>query len=400
VSDTVTSTGISARAREAARALATLDRDGKDAALAAVAAAIRSRGDELLAANRLDMAGAADERPAIRDRLALSDARVEALAAGVEDIAALPDPVGEVLRERTLPNGLHLTKLRVPLGVVLIVYEARPNVTVDAAMLCLKAGNACILRGSRLAEHSNRALTDLMREALADAGLPADAVQLLGTDRAELAGLLADPSAADVVIPRGGEELKKMLLETSRIPVLAAAGGNCHVYIDASADPAKAIAIAVNAKVQRPGVCNAAETLLVHRDRAQLVAPLTDALEAEGVEVLDDEEAWATEFLDMKIGLRVVDDLDQALAHIARYGTGHSEAIVTEDAAAARRFAREVDSAAVYVNASTRFTDGAVYGMGAEIGISTNRLHARGPLGLEELTTTKYVVVGDGQIRE
>jgi glutamate-5-semialdehyde dehydrogenase len=266
-------------------------------------------------------------------------------------------------------------------------------------MLCLKAGNACILRGSRLAEHTNRALTDLIRETLSAAGLPADAVQLLGTDRAELNSLLADPSAADVVIPRGGEELKKFLLETSRIPVLAAAGGNCHVYVDAAADPAKAIAITVNAKVQRPGVCNAAETVLVHRDQEQLVGPLTEALAAEGVEVLDGESAWATEFLDMKIALRVVDDLDQALEHIDRYGTGHSEAIVTEDAAAAERFTREVDAAAVYVNASTRFTDGAVYGMGAEIGISTNRLHARGPLGLEELTTTKYVVVGDGQIR-
>jgi glutamate-5-semialdehyde dehydrogenase len=317
----------------------------------------------------------------------------------VLEVAALDDPVGSVLRSQTLDNGLQLTKLRVPLGVVLIVYEARPNVTVDAAVLCIKAGNACILRGSRLAEHTNRALLVAMQEALAEAGLPADAVQLLSTDRAELAELLADPEAADVVIPRGGEELKRFLLERSRIPVLAAAGGNCHVYVDAAADPAKALAIAVNAKVQRPGVCNAAETLLVHRDRADLVQPLVAALEAEGVEVLEDEAAWQTEFLDMKIGLRVVDSLDQALDHIDRYGTRHSEAIVTEDAAAAERFTREVDAAAVYVNASTRFTDGAVYGMGAEIGISTNRLHARGPLGLEELTTTKYVVVGDGQIR-
>jgi glutamate-5-semialdehyde dehydrogenase len=279
------------------------------------------------------------------------------------------------------------------------VYEARPNVTVDAAMLCLKAGNACILRGSRLAETTNRALVDLMRDALSEAGMPDDAVQLLSTDRAELAATLADPSAADVVIPRGGEELKHFLLDTSKIPVLAAAGGNCHVYVDAAADPAKAVAITVNAKVQRPGVCNAAETVLIHRDRTELVAPITEALEAEGVEVLETEEAWATEFLDLKIGLRVVDDLDQALDHIARYGTGHSEAIVTEDEAAAQRFTREVDAAAVYVNASTRFTDGGVYGMGAEIGISTNRLHARGPLGLEELTTTKYVVLGDGQVR-
>jgi glutamate-5-semialdehyde dehydrogenase len=398
VSATITPT-ITERARAAARGLAFLDSDARNAGLQAVARAIDANRDALVGANRADLDAAAGERPAIRDRLTLDEARCAALADAVRDIAALPDPVGRVLREQTLENGLELRKLSVPLGVVLIVYEARPNVTVDAAMLCLKAGNACILRGSRLADHTNRALAGLMRDALAEAGLPADAVQLLSTDRAELAALLADPAAADVVIPRGGEELKHFLLETSRIPVLAAAGGNCHVYVDAAADAGKAVAITVNAKVQRPGVCNAAETVLIHRDRAELVEPIVAALEAEGVEVLEDEEAWATEFLDMKIGLRVVDDLDQALDHIARYGTGHSEAIVTEDAAAAERFTREVDAAAVYVNASTRFTDGAVYGMGAEIGISTNRLHARGPLGLDELTTTKYVVLGDGQTR-
>jgi glutamate-5-semialdehyde dehydrogenase len=399
VSSVATSTGIPERARAAAREVSFLDTAAKDAALLAVADAIDAARGELVAANAIDLEGAAAERPAIRDRLTLDDRRTAALAQAVRDIAALPDPVGRVLHAATLENGLELTKRSVPLGVVLIVYEARPNVTVDAAMLCLKAGNACILRGSRLAEHTNRALAELMRGALAAAGLPADAVQLLSTDRSELAALLADPSAADVVIPRGGEELKRFLLETSRIPVLAAAGGNCHVYVDAAADPAKAIAITVNAKVQRPGVCNAAETVLIHRDRADLMEPITTALEAEGVEVIEGEEAWATEFLDMKIGIRVVDDLDQALDHISTFGTGHSEAIVTEDGRAAERFTSEVDAAAVYVNASTRFTDGAVYGMGAEIGISTNRLHARGPLGLEELTTTKYVVVGDGQTR-
>jgi glutamate-5-semialdehyde dehydrogenase len=398
LSSTATPT-ISERARAASRELSFLDSGARDAVLRLVAQAIERQRDHLVAVNRIDLEAAAGERSAIRDRLTLDGGRCGALASSVRDIAALPDPVGRVLRDETLDNGLRLRKLSVPLGVVLIVYEARPNVTVDAAMLCLKAGNACILRGSRLAEHTNRALVGLMREELANAGLPADAVQLLSTDRDELAGLLADPSAADVVIPRGGEELKRLLLETSRIPVLAAAGGNCHVYVDAAADADRAIAITVNAKVQRPGVCNAAETVLVHRDRAELVEPIVAALEAEGVEVLDDEDAWATEFLDMKIGLRVVDDLDGALDHIARYGTGHSEAIVTEDAAAAERFTREVDAAAVYVNASTRFTDGGVYGMGAEIGISTNRLHARGPVGLEELTTTKYVVLGDGQIR-
>jgi glutamate-5-semialdehyde dehydrogenase len=395
----VTTSTVAQRARSAARTLASLDTSAKDAALAEVAEQIRRRSDELVAANRLDLEAATDERPAIRDRLMLDAARCEALADVVISVAALPDPVGSTITGSTLANGLKLTKLRVPLGVVMVVYEARPNVTVDAAVLCIKAGNACILRGSRLAEHTNRALLEVMRDALAASGLPADAVQALSSDRAELAAMIADPASADVVIPRGGEQLKHFLLDNSRIPVLAAAGGNCHVYVDASADEAKAVAIAVNAKVQRPGVCNAAETLLVHRDRAGLVPALVEALEGEGVEVLEGEEAWATEFLDLKIALRVVDDLDQALDHIARYGTGHSEAIVTEDDLAAERFTREVDAAAVYVNASTRFTDGAVYGMGAEIGISTNRLHARGPLGLEELTTTKYVVIGDGQTR-
>jgi glutamate-5-semialdehyde dehydrogenase len=395
----VTTSTVAQRARAAARTLASLDAPAKDAALAEVAEQIRLRSDELVAANRLDLEAATGERPAIRDRLMLDQQRCGALADAVMSVAALPDPVGSTISRSTLDNGLQLTKLRVPLGVVMVVYEARPNVTVDAAVLCIKAGNACILRGSRLAEHTNRALLDVMRDALAASGLAADAVQSLSSDRDELAAVIADPASADVVIPRGGEQLKHFLLQNSRIPVLAAAGGNCHVYVDASADEAKAIAIAVNAKVQRPGVCNAAETLLVHRDRAALVPALVEALEAEGVEVLEGEEAWATEFLDLKIALRVVDDLDQALDHIARYGTGHSEAIVTEDDAAADRFTREIDAAAVYVNASTRFTDGAVYGMGAEIGISTNRLHARGPLGLEELTTTKYVVIGDGQTR-
>jgi glutamate-5-semialdehyde dehydrogenase len=395
----VTTSTIAERARLASPTLALLASAEKDAALAEVAAQIRLRADELVAANRLDLEAAEDQRPAIRDRLMLDRGRCEALADAVIDVTALPDPVGSVISRSTLENGLQMTKLRVPLGVVLVVYEARPNVTVDAAVLCIKSGNACILRGSRLAEHSNAALLEVMRDALTVGGVPADAVQALSTDRAELAAVIADPGAADVVIPRGGEQLKHFLLDSSRIPVLAAAGGNCHVYVDKAADARKAVAITVNAKVQRPGVCNAAETLLVHRARADLVPQLREALEAEGVEVLEGEEAWATEFLDMKIALRVVDDLDQALDHIARYGTGHSEAIVTEDEASAGRFTREVDAAAVYVNASTRFTDGAVYGMGAEIGISTNRLHARGPLGLEQLTTTKYVVIGDGQTR-
>jgi glutamate-5-semialdehyde dehydrogenase len=387
------------RARAAARTMSAMPTEAKDAALEAIAGAIGRRAGEILAANALDVAGAAGRRPAIVDRLTLDARRTAALADAVRAIAALPDPVGSTIREFTVAGALRATKLRVPLGVVLIVYEARPNVTVDAAALCLKAGNACVLRGSRLAGHTNKVLLEVVRDAIAEAGLPADAVQGLGPDRQELERFVADPQAADVVIPRGGEELKRFLLETSRIPVLAAAGGNCHVYVDAAADPDMAVAIAVNAKVQRPGVCNAAETLLVHRDRADLLPRLREALEADGVELLEGEEAWATEFLDLKMAVRVVDDLDAALDHIARYGTGHSEAIVTDDEEAAARFTREVDAAAVYVNASTRFTDGGEYGMGAEIGISTSRLHARGPLGLEELTTTKYVVVGNGQVR-
>ncbi len=396
----VTEQTTTARAREASRALAAASPQAKDSALAEIAAAIERRAGDIIDANRLDLEAAAGQRPSILDRLALDGPRTAALADAVRAVAALPDPIGSVVREFTLENGLRATKLRVPLGVVAIVYEARPNVTVDAAALCLKAGNACVLRGSSLARHTNAALLDVVREGIAAAELPADAVQALGEDREQLEQFVSDPEAADVVIPRGGEELKKFLLAASRIPVLAAAGGNCHVYVDAAADAAKAVAITVNAKTDRPGVCNAAETLLVHRRQEQLMPELEAALREAGVELRTGEEAWATEFLDMVMAVRVVDSLDEALDHIARYGTGHSEAIVTEDAAAAERFTREVDAAAVYVNASTRFTDGGQYGMGAEIGISTNRLHARGPLGLEELTTTKYVVVGDGQVRE
>ncbi len=391
---------ISQDARRAARALAPLDGAAKDRALEAVAQAIERSADAILTSNALDVAAAQGERPSIVDRLTLTPERVRGLADAVRAVAALPDPAERPIAEMTLHNGLEVEKRRVPLGVVLIVYEARPNVTVDAAALCVKSGNACLLRGSRLAVHSNAALLDVVREGLSDAGLPADAVQALPESREGLAEFIADPTAADVVIPRGGEELKHFLLEHSRIPVLAAAGGNNHVFLDASADPAMAVAIAVNAKVQRPGVCNAAETLLVHADREHDLLPaVTGALRAEGVEVLEGEDAWATEFLDMRMAVRVVDSLDEALDHIARYGTGHSEAIVTQDARSAERFTREVDAAAVYVNASTRFTDGGEFGMGAEIGISTSRLHARGPLGLEELTTTKYVVVGTGQVR-
>ncbi len=386
--------------RGAARRLAATSEAERDAALERIALRIEARVDEILAANALDGEAAAAQRPAIRDRLALDAGRVAALAAAVRAVAALPSPVGETIRELRPPSGIRIRKLRVPLGVVLVVYEARPNVTVDAAALCLKSANACILRGSRMAANTNRVLTEIVRAGLAEAGLPADAVTAVEGGHEELAALIADPATADVVIPRGGEELKKLLLRESRIPVLAAAGGNCHVYIDAAADADRAVAIALNAKVQRPGVCNAAETLLVHRDRPELLTRISAALESAGVELAGGDEAFATEFLDLKMAVGAVDSLDDAIEHINRYGTGHSEAIVTQDEAAAARFASEVDAAAVYVNASTRFTDGGEYGMGAEIGNSTNRLHARGPVGLEELTTTKYVVHGDGHVRE
>jgi glutamate-5-semialdehyde dehydrogenase len=385
--------------RSAARRLAATSEAERDAALEQIALGIEARVDEILAANALDGEAAAGERPAIRDRLALDPDRVAALAAAVRAVAALPSPVGETIRELRPPSGIRIRKVRVPLGVVLVVYEARPNVTVDAAALCLKSANACILRGSRMAANTNRVLTDIVRAGLAEVGLPADAVTAVEGGHDQLAALIADPATADVVIPRGGEQLKKLLLRESRIPVLAAAGGNCHVYVDAAADADRAVAIALNAKVQRPGVCNAAETLLVHRDRPELLERISADLASAGVELEEGDEAFATEFLDMRMAVGTVDSLDEAIEHINRYGTGHSEAIVTEDEAAAARFCAEVDAAAVYVNASTRFTDGGEYGMGAEIGNSTNRLHARGPVGLEELTTTKYVVHGDGHVR-
>ena len=385
--------------RSAARRLAVTSEAERDAALEQIALGIEAGVGEILAANALDGEAAAGERPAIRDRLALDADRVAALAAAVRAVAALPSPVGETIRQLWPPSGIRIRKVRVPLGVVLVVYEARPNVTVDAAALCLKSANACILRGSRMAAHTNRVLTGIVRARLAEAGLPAEAVTAVEGGHDQLAALIADPATADVVIPRGGEELKKLLLRESRIPVLAAAGGNCHVYVDAAADADRAVAIVLNAKVQRPGVCNAAETLLVHRDRPDLLERISAELESAGVQLEDGDEAFATEFLDMRMAVGTVESLDAAIEHINRYGTGHSEAIVTGDESAAARFCAEVDAAAVYVNASTRFTDGGEYGMGAEIGNSTNRLHARGPVGLEELTTTKYVVHGDGHVR-
>jgi glutamate-5-semialdehyde dehydrogenase len=395
-----TATDLTSSARAAARALAAVPTAQRDAALAAIARAIEDHAEQIAAANRIDVEAASGRQTtAIIDRLTLTPDRIAELSAGVRAVAALPDPTGVVLGRTVRADGLVIEKMSVPLGVIAVIYEARPNVTTDAAALTIKSGNACILRGSSMAAHTNRALIDLVRATLAETGLPVDAVQELDTDRDVLREFIATPGAADVVIPRGGEELKHFLLDNSRIPVLAAAGGNNHVYIDASADAAIAEAVTVNSKINGPSKCNAAETLLVHRDRAELRDSIIAALQANGVEIVTGEDAWDTEFLDMKIAVRTVDSLDQALAHIAAHGTQHSEAIITQDEAAAQRFVTEVDAAAVYVNASTRFTDGGEYGMGAEIGISTSRLHARGPVALNELTTTKYVVHGDGHVR-
>ena len=413
---TVASPELAKRARRAARTLAGLDRGAKDAALEAVADALERSVDAVLEANAADLADARDSgtSDALLDRLALDPDRVAALAAAVRAVATLPDPIGEVVAGWRLPNGLDVQKVRVPLGVVLVVYEARPNVTVDCASLALKSGNVAILRGSSSARRTNAALLDVVHAGLSEAGLPVDAVIPFDADRETLAAFVAQPDACDVVIPRGGEGLKHFLIEHARVPVLAAAGGNCHVYLHADADPDKALAIVINAKTQRPSVCNAAETLLVHRDALPLLAPIGDALTAAGVELRADPEAavalgvpctaltdddYATEFLDLVLAIGTVESVEDAVDHVERYGTGHSEAIVTESQAAARTFTRGISSACVYVNASTRFTDGGEFGFGAEIGNSTSRLHARGPIGLADITTTKYVVVGDGQVR-
>ena len=409
-----TTLDVATRGRTAARAIRAASTDQRDAALLAIADRIDRDADAILAANAEDVAGAAGETAAIIDRLTLNPERLAAIAQAARDVAALPDPVGRVIDDRRLHNGLELSKVRVPIGRILVVYEARPNVTVDVAALCIKSGNVALLRGSASARNSNAALAAAVRAGLADAGLPEDVVLPIEGSREDLAELVADAKAADIVVPRGGEALKDFLLEKSRIPVLAAAGGICHVYLDADADAEMAVSITMNAKVQRPGVCNAAETLLVHADRTDLLPPVLSALRDAGVELRGDERTraaidfpiaeatdadWDAEYLDLILAVRVVDDLDAALDHIDRHSTGHSEAIVTDSLEAARRFTDGVDSACVYVNASTRFTDGGEYGMGAEVGNSTARLHVRGPIGLEDLTTTKYVVIGTGQTR-
>jgi glutamate-5-semialdehyde dehydrogenase len=405
------------RAKAASRVLATASTAAKDAALLAAANLLVERTDDLIAANADDVerergAGVA---ATVIDRLRLTPARIEGMAGGLRQVAALADPVGEITEGWARPNGLRIHKVRVPLGVVAIIYENRPNVTSDAFGLCLKAGNAAFLRGSSGAIRSNLAIAGALREGLAKAALPEDALVLVDdTSREAAVEFMQQRESVDCLIPRGGPSLIRSILDNATVPYVIDGDGNCHVYVDAAADLAMAADIAVNAKTQRPSVCNAAETLLVHESVAAAFLPRL-AARLDGVELVGDARArdiigadrvgeasdddWADEFLGLKLAVSVVPSLDAAIDHIARYGTGHSEAIVTGDLAAADRFAREVDAAAVVVNASTRFVDGEEFGFGAEIGISTQKLHARGPMGLRELTTEKYVVRGEGQVR-
>jgi glutamate-5-semialdehyde dehydrogenase len=404
-------TDICLAARAASRSLAGMSSALKDAALLRVADALEERTPEILEANARDLEAGRESglSDALMDRLALDPARIASIAGAVRAIAALPDPVGEVIDGHRLPNGLDVRKVRVPLGVVAVVYEARPNVTVDAAALCLKSGNAIVLRGSSSAAHSNAVLASIVAPEFPDG-----AVSLVSGGREQLAELAGQEGVVDLIIPRGGEGLKKALSAVAKVPVIYAASGNCHVYVDASADLDAALRIVLNAKTQRPGVCNAAETLLVHADVAARFLPAAGAaLREAGVELRAEERAaalldgtvaateedFAEEFLALVLAVKVVDSSEEAIEHVNRYGSGHSEAIVTGSAAAARAFQLRVDAACVYVNASTRFTDGGEFGMGAEIGNSTQKLHARGPIGLRELCTIKYLVEGDGQVR-
>ncbi len=409
---------IGARARTASRTLAQAGARRKNAALLAMADALEEKADGVLDANVADVqaAGAAGATAATLDRLRLDPKRLARLSQSIRDVAVLHDPVGEPIREWTRPNGLRISKVRVPIGVVGFIYESRPNVTSDAASLCVKTGNAIILRGGSEAIRSNTAIASALRDGCAAAGLPADAVQIVGTtDRSAVRAMAELEAHIDLLIPRGGRSLIEAVAAHARMPVLKHYDGVCHVYVDAAADPAMAERILLNAKVQRPGVCNAAETLLVHRAIAPSFLPrcaetlgrhgVELRLDAESRRILGDtfpaatEEDWRTEYLDLILSVRVVSSLEAAADHIATYGSHHTDAIVTEDAAAAERFLTEVDSSVVLWNASTRFNDGGEFGFGAEVGISTNRLHARGPMGLEELTIYKYVVRGAGQVR-
>jgi glutamate-5-semialdehyde dehydrogenase len=403
-------------AKQASEVLRNATRMQKDKALLMIARSLNLRRDEILEANRLDVAAAAGTlSPAMLDRLTLNAQRIEAMAEGLTQVAALPDPVGSVVHREVRPNGLHLDKVRTPLGVVGIVYESRPNVTVDAAGLCLKSGNACVLRGGSESVRSNAALGAVIQAGLREAGLPGECVAVIASaDRESVAQMLRLDRYIDVIIPRGGHGLIRHVVENSTIPVIRHGLGNCHVYVDAAADLAMAGDIAYNAKVQRPGVCNAMEHLLVHAKVAGAFLPrILDRYREAHVELRGDaavralapdvkpatEEDWSTEYADLIAGIKVVESVDAAIAHINHYGSQHSDAIVTEDEAVAEHFLSRVDSAAVYWNASTRFTDGFEYGMGAEIGISTQKLHARGPMALEELTSVKWVGRGTGQVR-
>jgi len=408
---------VGERARAASRSTAVAEPGAKNAALLELAERIVDGRARIKDANAKDMAAgrAAGLDAALLDRLELTDARIESMADGVRQIAGLPDPVGAITGMNARPSGIQVGKMRVPLGVIGIIYESRPNVTADAAALCLKAGNAVILRGGSEAIHSNRAIAELIGEALEAAGLPADAVQVVQTtDREAVRHLLTMPAYVDVIVPRGGKGLVAFVAEHARVPVIKHLDGICHVYIDRDADAAKAVAVAVNAKTQRLGTCNTMETLLIAESRAaELLPALAEAYRDAGIELRGCEktrslvadvlpatdEDWATEYLDAILSIRIVDDVDAAMAHIARYSSGHTESIITENLTAARRFLREVDSSSVMVNASTRFADGFEYGLGAEIGISTDKIHARGPVGLEGLTSEKYVVYGDGHCR-
>ena len=412
----MTITEMGARAKEAARVLATAGAL-KEAALLHAAHALWSRREEILAANAQDLEAGKGLglSQALLDRLALTEGRIQDMKTAVEEVAKAADPVGRVLSGETRPNGLRIEKVAVPLGVIGIIYEARPNVTSDAAALCLKAGNAVILRGGKEAIRSNKAVAGVLRDALEEAGLPADCVQLVeDTSRQSAQELMGLTQYLDVLIPRGGAGLIRSVKENARVPVIETGVGNCHVYVDASADLDMAAEIIYNAKCSRPSVCNAIETILVHQDAAKAALPKIKArLDEKQVELRGCdrarailpgitpavEEDWATEYLDYILAVKVVDSLEEALGHIARYSTGHSECIVTQDYTAAQRFLNEVDAAAVYVNASTRFTDGGQFGLGAEIGISTQKLHARGPMGLEQLVSYKFLIRGSGQVR-
>jgi glutamate-5-semialdehyde dehydrogenase len=408
---------LGAAARAASRQMAKASTAAKNAALLAMAADIRARQDELLAANAADVAEAKANglEPAMLDRLTITAKSVEAMAQGLEQVATLPDPIGEISDMKYRPTGIQVGKMRVPLGVVGIIYEARPNVTADAAALCLKSGNAAILRGGKEALRCNQAIAASVRKGLAAAGLPETAVQVVETtDRAAVGHLVAMPEYVDVIVPRGGKGLIERISKEARVPVIKHLDGNCHVYIDVSADPAKALNILENAKTQRLGTCNTAESLLVARPVAESLLPLlAQMLTARGVEIRGCEETrklvpqakaateedWYTEYLAAIISCKVVADVDAAIAHINKYSSAHTESIVTEDYTRALRFLREVDSSSVMVNASTRFADGFEYGLGAEIGISTDKFHARGPVGLEGLTSQKWIVFGNGEVR-